>query len=109
MVIVRKVNLAKLSGFQHLLAGLVLDVYCKFRRCDFIFDMYPNNASVKDIERKKRVENVSIEYTSIDPSFLFLKHMDSYWPSKMRKTQKLTCNHIRSTVSPPNKTSNSAW
>ena len=104
MANVRKVNLSKLSTFQDLLATFIStsEGYRRFGRCDFVFDMYPDKASVKDSERKRRAEKVPIEYTSIDPSSQLPKHMDSFWPSNSNKDllEKLIYKYICSSVSP---------
>ena len=104
MANIRKINLIKLSSFQDLLDTFFLttEIYRRLGRCDFVFDMYPDNASVKDSERKRRAEKVPIEYTSIDPSSQLPKHMDSFWPSNNNKDllEKLIYKHICASVSP---------
>ena len=104
MAIFRKINLYKSTKFQDLLANFIStsDTYRKFGRCDFVFDMYPDNVTVKDSERKRRAEKIPIEYTSINPSSQLPKHMDTFWPSNNNKDllEKMTYSHLRSTVSP---------
>ena len=103
MATIRKVNLANLSSFRDLLVSFCSssDVYRRFGRCDFVFDMYSDDASVKDSERKRRSEKVPIEYNSICPTSQLPKHMDSFWPSNNHKDrlEKLIYSHIRSSVS----------
>ena len=62
--------LSKLSTFQDLLVSFfsTSEGYSRFGRCDFVFDMYPDNASVKDSEKRRHAEKTPIEYTSIKAS-----------------------------------------
>ena len=70
-------------------------MYRRLARCDFFFDMYPDNKSVKDSEMNRRDEKVPIEYTSIDPSSQILEHMDSFWPSNSNKDLlRISCDCI---------------
>ena len=107
MANIRKVNLTKLSRFQELVASFLssCDAYRRFGRCDFVFDMYTGDASVKDSERKRCTKKVPIEYSSIDPCSQLPKHMDLFWPSNNNKDllEKLIYTHIRSSVSPLDK------
>ncbi len=52
MVNVRKVRVTDISNFQGLLLLFVscMDVYQQFGRCDYVFDMYPEEPSVNDSE-----------------------------------------------------------
>ena len=57
MANLRKVPTAKLSTFEDILTGF-LSLTAKFHEyghCDYAFDMYSNDPSVKDSERKKEV------------------------------------------------------
>ncbi len=68
---VLKVRLTGLTTFQDLLSAFVsfLDVYHQFGRCDYLFDMYSDDPSVKDSERMRRADTVPIEHSSIVRSY----------------------------------------
>ena len=87
MANVRKVNITSLHTFEDFAqAFFSTSSECRqFGRCDFVFDIYHGNPSVKDTERKRRAENVPIEYNSITPSSALPKHMDLFWPSSRNK------------------------
>ena len=104
MANIRKVTLTKLSRFSDLLASFVSfsDAYRRFGRCDYVFDMYSDESSVKDSERKRRTNTVPIEYSALDPSSPLPKDMATFWPSNNNKLllEKLIYNHLRSDISP---------
>lgn len=81
---------AKMSTFDDLSRFLSLtSKYHEFGRFDYVFDMYSNAPSMKDSERKRRCDNVPIEYSYIDRSAPLPKDMGTFWPSNTNKL--LTC------------------
>ena len=102
MANIRKVNLAKLSSFGDLMDNFISfsDIYRQFGRCDYVFDIYSEEPSVKDSERKRRSDVVPIEYSSINPRLPLPKDMKMFWPSKKNKLllEKLVYQHLSSTA-----------
>jgi len=99
----QKVNLTKLSRFDDLLTSFVSnsEVYRRFRRCDYVFDMYSEEPSVKDSERKRRSDTASIEYSSINPSSPLPKDTNTFWPPNNNKLllEKVIYNHLHTNIS----------
>ena len=99
MASVRRVNISNLYKFDDLLVTFVSssEAYRRFGRCDYVFDMYSEEPSAKDSERKRRNNMESIEYSSIIPSSPLPKDMNTFWPSNNNKLllEKLIYNHIR--------------
>lgn len=94
---IRKVQTTKMSTFDDLISGF-LSLTCnyhEFGRCDYVFDIYSNAPSVKDIERKRRCNKVPVEYSSIDTSTPLPKDMGTFWPSNSNKllVEKLIYSH----------------
>lgn len=102
MATIRKVNVTKLSTFNDLLSNFMSfsAIYHQFGRTDYVFDMYSDDPSVKDSERKRRSDTVPIEYTSIEPSTPLPKDMNTFWPSNNNKLllEKLIYSHVRSNI-----------
>ena len=71
----------------------------QFGRCDYVFDMYSEEPSVKDSERKRRSDVSPIEYSSINPRLPLPKDMKMFWPYKNNKLllKKLVYQHLSST------------
>lgn len=99
MATVRKVNLSSHYDFQGFLSAFAssLNVYHRFGRCDYVFDMYSDNPSVKDSERRRRIKRAPVEYSSIQPGTSLPKDMDTFWPSKSNKCllEKLIYTFLR--------------
>ena len=99
MASVRRVNISNLYKFDDLLVTFVSssEAYRWFGRFDYVFDMYSEEPSAKDSERKRRNSMESIEYSSIIPSSPLPKDMNTFWPSNNNKPllEKLIYNHIR--------------
>lgn len=79
---------AKCCAFDDLLLGfltLITAKYHEYGRCDYIFDMYSNDPSVKDSERKRQRGKVPIQYSSIKGSTPVPKDMATFWPSSTNK------------------------
>ena len=99
MASVRRVNISNLYKFDNLLVTFVSssEAYRRFGRFDYVFDMYSEEPSAKDSERKRRNNTESIEYSSIIPSSPLPKDMNTFWPSNNNKLllEKLIYNHIR--------------
>ena len=76
------------------------DIYRQFGRCDYVFDMYSDDPSVKDSERKRRTETVPIEYSAVEPSTPLPIDIKTLWPSNNSKLllEKLICDHLRSNI-----------
>ena len=98
MASVRRVNISNLYKFDDLLVTFVSssEAYRRFGHCDYVFDMYSEEPSAKDSERKRRNNMESIEYSSIIPSSPLPKDMNTFWPSNNNKLllEKLIYNHI---------------
>ena len=101
MATIRKTNVTG-STFNDLLSDFMsyTDIYRPFGRCDYVFDMYSDDPSVKDSERKRRTETVPIEYTAVEPSTPLPKDMKTFWPSNKNKLllEKLIYNHLHSNI-----------
>ena len=98
MSTVRKIRTAGLSKFQDLLLAFMAfsNVFHQFGRCDYVFDMYSDDPSVKDSERMRRAERVPIELSFIEPDTPLPKEMETFWPSNMNKLhlEKLAYSHL---------------
>lgn len=105
MATIRKLNFSRLSKFNEVLADFVEASYTsrQFGRCDYVFDMYSEEPSVKDSERRKRIHIVPVEYNSLDLSSQQPKDMRTFWPSSNNKLllEKLIYKHLRSTTHSP--------
>ena len=99
MANIRKVQTAKLSTFDDLLSMLLTTTskYHEFGQCHYVFDMYSTESTVKDIERKRRCENVPIEYSAITGATPVPKDWTTFWPSSSNKllVEKLAYSHLR--------------
>ena len=62
-----------------------------------VFDIYPECPSTKDCERRRRIEEVLIEYSSVGPITPLPKKMEAFWPSNNNKLNlgKLIYSHFR--------------
>ena len=101
MANIRKVNLTNLSNFGDMMDNFTCftGTFHQFGRCDYVFDMYSEEPSVKDSERKRRSDVSPIEYSSINPRLPLPKDMKMFWPSKNNKLllEKLIYQHLSST------------
>ena len=99
MANIRKVQTAKLSTFDDLLSKFLTTTskYHEFGQCHYVFDMYSTESTVKDIERKRRCENVPIEYSAITGATPVPKDWTTFWPSSSNKllVEKLAYSHLR--------------
>ena len=67
-------------------------------RCDYVFDIYDDEPSVKDSEKQRRVSKPPVHLSSIKESTPFPKDVDSFWSSNQNKLnlQKLIYQEISS-------------
>ncbi len=63
----------------------ITDSYRKHGRCDYVFDMYSEDPSVNDSERRRRADTVPIIYSSVEASTPLPKVMKTFWPSNENK------------------------
>ena len=81
MANLRKVPTAKLSTFEDLPRFLSLTTkFHEHGRSDYVFDMYSNDPSVKDSERKRRCDKVPVKCTEIKPTTPLPKDIATFWP-----------------------------
>ena len=101
MATVRKVNVSG-STFSDFLSGFMsyTNTYRQFGRCNYMFDMYSDEPSVKDSERKRRTGTIPIEYSVIEQSTPLPKDMKTFWPSNNNKLliEKFIYSHLRSNI-----------
>ena len=98
MAAVRKVPLTGLSNFSDLLSKLtqMTDVYHSYGRCDYIFDIYNDNPSVKDSERLRRCSVTPVALSTVEQTTPLPKDMITFWPSNKNKEllEKLIYSHV---------------
>ena len=87
MANVRKVPVKDISAFKKFFESHYhsLSNFLNRRRCDFVFDIYRDEPSVKDCERKRRTGAFPINLTTIDDDTPLPKDMSSFWPSGSNK------------------------
>lgn len=94
MANIRKVNLTNHSNFGDMMDNFIsfMGIFHQLSRCDYVFDMYSEEPSIKDSERK-------IEYNPINIRLHLPKDMKMFWPSKNNKLllEKLIYQHLSST------------
>ena len=94
MANIRKVNLTNLSNFGDMMDNFIsfMGIFHQLSRCEPVFDMYSEEPSIKDSERK-------IEYNPINIRLHLPKDMKMFWPSKKNKLllEKLVYQHLSST------------
>ena len=93
MANIRKVNLTNHSNFGDMMDNFIsfMGIFHQLSRCDYVFDMYSEEPSIKDSERK-------IEYNPINIRLHLPKDMKMFWPSKNNKRlEKLIYPHLSST------------
>ena len=94
MAIIRKVNLTNHSNFGDMMDNFIsfMGIFHQLSRCDYVFDMYSEELSIKDSERK-------IEYNPINKRLNLSKDMKMLWPSRNNKLllEKLIYQHLSST------------
>ena len=73
MATVRRVPVSGISHFNDLLAKLtqMTSAYHSYGRCDYIFDLYSDNPSVKDSERLRRCNEMPVILSTIEPTTPF--------------------------------------
>ena len=111
MAAVRRLPLVGLTNFSNLLSQLTktTDVYHKYGRCDYIFDIYNENPSVKDSERLRRSCVTPVILSALKRQLLFQRicqhfglrvKINCYWRnssiSMCMKSQCITMNIRRS-------------
>ena len=94
MANIRKVNLTNHSNFGNMMDNFIsfMGIFHLLSRCDYVFDMYSEEPSIKDSKRK-------IEYKPINIILHLPKDMKMFWPSKNNKLllEKLVYQHLSST------------
>jgi hypothetical protein len=87
MAAIRRVPVSGLSNFSDLLSKFaeLNDVYHHYGRCDYIFDIYNDNPSVKDTERLRRCSATPVVLSSVELTTPLPKDMTTFWPSSKNK------------------------
>ena len=102
MANIRKVRMVGLSTFHSFGSSFseMMAVYHRFGHCDYVFDLYSDRPSVKDSERMRRVSKKSVELSTIIAHTPIPKNMDTFWPSKLNKSnlEMFIYNHIKSNL-----------
>ncbi|KAG1650372.1 putative uncharacterized transposon-derived protein F52C9.6 [Nymphon striatum] len=98
MATVRRVPLIGRTHFSDLLLQLthIIDVYHRYGRCDYIFDIYNDNPSVKDSERLRRCSVNPVVLSLVEQTTPLPKDMSTFWPSNKNKLllEKLIYSYI---------------
>ncbi|KAG1677702.1 hypothetical protein GQR58_013762 [Nymphon striatum] len=98
MATVRRVPLIGRTHFSDLLLQLthITDVYHRYGRCDYIFDIYNANPSVKDSERLRRCSVNPVVLSLVEQTTPLPKDMSTFWPSNKNKLllEKLIYSYI---------------
>ncbi|KAG1685953.1 hypothetical protein GQR58_008894 [Nymphon striatum] len=98
MATVRRVPLIGRTHFSDLLLQLthITDVYHRYGRCDYIFDIYNDNPSVKDSERLRRCSVNPVVLSLVEQTTPLPKDMSTFWPSNKNKLllEKLIYSYI---------------
>ena len=99
MANIRKVQTVKLSTFDDLLSEFLTmtSKYHEFGQCDYVFDMYSNESTVRDSERKRGCKNIPIEYSTNTGATPDLKDWTTLWPLSSNKLllEKLAYSNLR--------------
>ncbi|KAG1651918.1 hypothetical protein GQR58_026646 [Nymphon striatum] len=87
MATVRRVPLIGRTHFSDLLLQLthITDVYHRYGRCDYIFDIYNDNPLVKDSERLRRCSVNLVLLSLVEQTTPLPKDMSTFWPSNKNK------------------------
>ena len=87
MAAIRRVPLAGLTQFSDLLLKFAETnaVYHHYGRCDYIFDIYNDDPSVKDTERLRRCSTTLVVLSSVELTTPIPKDMTTFWPSNQNK------------------------
>ncbi|KAG1714044.1 hypothetical protein GQR58_001880 [Nymphon striatum] len=98
MATFRRVPLIGRTHFSDLLLQLthITDVYHRYGRCDYIFDIYNDNPSVKDSERLRRCSVNPVVLSLVEQTTPLPKDMSTFWPSNKNKLllEKLIYSYI---------------
>ncbi|KAG1662218.1 hypothetical protein GQR58_021027 [Nymphon striatum] len=98
MATVRRVPLIGRTHCSDLLLQLthITDVYHRYGRCDYIFDIYNDNPSVKDSERLRRCSVNPVVLSLVEQTTPLPKDMSTFWPSNKNKLllEKLIYSYI---------------
>ena len=83
-----------IKNFTNISSG----IYENKGRCDYVFDIYDNDASVKDSEKQRRMTKPPVHLSIIKESTPFPKEAESFWSSNQNKLnlQKLIYKNISS-------------
>ena len=99
MAAVRRVPPSGLSNFSDLLSKFaeINEAYNHYGRCDYIFDIYNDNPSVKDTERLRRCNTTPVVLSSVKLSTPIPKDMTTFWLSSQNKVllEMLIYNFLR--------------
>ncbi|KAG1674175.1 FAD-dependent oxidoreductase domain-containing protein 2 [Nymphon striatum] len=94
----RRVPLIGRTHFSDLLLQLthITDVYHRYGRCDYIFDIYNDNPSVKGSERLRRCSVNPVVLSLVEQTTPLPKDMSTFWPSNKNKLllEKLIYSYI---------------
>ncbi len=98
MALVRRLPLQGLAAFGGDLLTLMqksLVIYHKHGRCDYVFDIYTGEPSIKYQEHERRSTAPSIVLTEITPESP-LSQMANFWPSQQNKLmlEQLIYKHV---------------
>lgn len=99
MATICRVPLSGLTSFSDLLSKFaeMNDVYDHYGRCDYIFDIYNDNPSVKVTVRLRRCSMTPVVISSVELWTPIPEDMTSFWPSSQNKVQlgKLIYGYLR--------------
>ena len=87
MAAIRRVPLAGLTQFSDLLLKFAETnaVNHHYGRCDYIFDIYNDDPSVKDTERLRRCSTTPAVLSSVELTTPIPKDITTFWPSNQNK------------------------
>ena len=76
------------------------DVYHSYGRCDYIFDIYNDNPSVKDSERLRRCSVNPVVLSTVEKTTPLPKDVTTFWPSNKNKLllEKLIYSYMRANI-----------
>ena len=99
MAAVRRVPLSGLTDFSDLISKFasMTHVYHSYGRCDYIFDIYNDNPSVKDSERLRRCSASPVHMSTVAETTPLPKEMTTFWTSSNNKLllEKVIYSHVR--------------
>ena len=96
MNVVRKLP-TSVSTFAEFITNFMKTSYERNGRCDYVFDIYDDEPSVKYSEKQRRINKAPIHLSTIQTSTPFPKEVDSFWSSNQNKLklQKLIYQEVQ--------------